>query len=99
MRQRRGIGVTISVKKETPIVKKFQVSLKNSDNKTELFKMLTINITKIPANIVEIMAIHLEEVLLNKLGCCLICTPTLQPQRSRHALTFACSWHVDLNGC
>ena len=36
--------------------KKFQVFLKNSDNKTELFKMLAINITKILGNIVEIMA-------------------------------------------
>ena len=26
----------------------FQVFLKNSDNKTELFKMLAINITKFP---------------------------------------------------
>ena len=53
--------------KETPIVKKFQVFLKSSEKKTELSKMLAINITKIPANIVEIMATHLEEVLSNNL--------------------------------
>ena len=43
-----GICVRISVRKVTPIAKKFQVSLKNSDNKTELFRMLAINITKFP---------------------------------------------------
>ena len=41
--------------------KKFQVFLKNSDNKTELFKVLAINITKILGNIVEIMTTHLEK--------------------------------------
>ena len=65
-------GVRISVRKDTPIVKTFQVFLKNSDNKTELFKMLAINITKIPANIVEIMATHLEEVFSNNLDADLI---------------------------
>ena len=34
------IGVRILVRKETPITKTFQVFLKNSDNKTELFNML-----------------------------------------------------------
>ena len=51
-REGHRIGVRISVRKETPIAKKFQVYLKNSDNKTELFKMLAINTTKILANIV-----------------------------------------------
>ena len=51
-REGHRIGVRISVRKENPIAKKFQVYLKNSDNKTELFKMLAINTTKILANIV-----------------------------------------------
>ena len=66
-REERGIGVRIPVRKETPIANKFQVFLKTSDNKAELFKMLAINITKVPASIVEIMATHLEEVLSNNL--------------------------------
>ena len=37
----------------------------NSVNETELLKMLAIRITKIPANIVKIMATHLDEVLSN----------------------------------
>ena len=76
-RERHGICVTVSRRKETPFVKKFQVFLKNSDNKTELFKMLAINITKIPLNIVEIMATHLEEVLSNNLDADLYAPPTL----------------------
>ena len=39
-REGRGIGVRILVRKETPITKTFQVFLKNSYNKTELFNML-----------------------------------------------------------
>ena len=65
MRETRGVGVRISVRKETPIVKKFPLFLKNSVNETELLKMLAISITKIPANIVKIMATHLDEVLSN----------------------------------
>ena len=67
MREGREIGVRISVRKETPIAKKSQVFLKNSEIKTKLFKILAIRITKIPANIVEIMATHLEEVISNNL--------------------------------
>ena len=83
-RERCWIGVRITVRKETPIAKKFQVFLKNSDNKTELFKMLTINITKIPKNIVEIMATHLEDVLSNNLDGDLF---TLQPCNHKEADT------------
>ena len=46
-REGSGIFARIIVKKEPPIAKKFQIFLKNSDNKTELFKMLDININKI----------------------------------------------------
>ena len=46
-REGSGVGIRISVRTETPIAKKFQVFLKNNDNKTGLFKMLSINITKI----------------------------------------------------
>ena len=63
----RDIGVRISVRKETPIAKKSQVFLKNSEIKTKLFKILAIKITEITANIVEIMATHLEEVISNNL--------------------------------
>ena len=63
LREGQEIGVRISVRKEIPIAKKFQAFLKNSGNKKGLFKMLAINITKIPANIVEIMATHLGEFL------------------------------------
>ena len=38
-RERRGIGVRISVREETPIAKKLQVILRNSDKKTELLKI------------------------------------------------------------
>ena len=48
----------------------------------ELIKMLAINITKIPANIVEIMATHLEEVLSNKLDADL---SALQPYNNEAA--------------
>ena len=65
MRETSGVGVRMSVRKETPIVKKFQLFLMNSVNETELLKMLAIRITKIPANIVKIMATHLDEVLSN----------------------------------
>ena len=81
-REGRGIGVRISVRKETPILKKFQVFLKNSDNKTELFKMLAIHVTEIPANIIEIMATHLEEVLFNNLDADL---SSLQPYNHEEA--------------
>ena len=37
-----------SLSRKRFISKMFQVFLKNSDNKTELFKMLAINITKFP---------------------------------------------------
>ena len=83
-REERGISIRISVMKKTPIAKKFQVFLKNSDNKTELFKMLAINITKIPKNIVEIMATHLEDVLSNNLDGDLF---TLQPCNHEEADT------------
>ena len=83
-REGRGIGVRILVREETPIAKKFQVFLKNSDNKTELFKILAINITKIPENIVEIMATHLEEFLSNNLDADL---PALQPCNHEEADT------------
>ena len=83
-REGRGIGVRILVREETPIAKKFQVFLKNSDNKTELFKILAINITKIPENIVEIMATHLEEFLSNNLDADL---PALQPYNHEEADT------------
>ena len=46
-REGSGVGIRISVRTETPIGKKFRVFLKNNDNKTGLFKMLSINITKI----------------------------------------------------
>ena len=39
--------------------------------------MLAINITKIPLNIVQIMATHLEEVLSNNLDADLYAPPTL----------------------
>ena len=83
-RERRGIGVRLTARMETSIVKKFQVFLKNSDNKTELFKMLAINITKIPASIVEIMATHLEEVLSKNLDADL---SALQPCNHEEADT------------
>ena len=83
-REGRGIGVTLTARMETSIVKKFQVFLKNSDNKTELLKMLAINITKIPASIVEIMATHLEEVISKNLDADL---SALQPCNHEEAGT------------
>ena len=51
---------------------------------SELIKMLAISITKIPANIVEIMATRLEEVLSNKLDADL---SALQPYNNQAADT------------
>ena len=83
-REGRAIGVKIAVRKETPIAKTLQVFLKNSHNKTELLKMLAINITKIPAKIFEIKATHLEEVLSNNLDADL---SALQPCNHEEADT------------
>ena len=80
-RKGREIDVRIPVRKEISIAKKFQVFSKNTDNKTELLKMLAINITEIPTNIVEIMATHFEKVLSNN----------LEVSYLQSNLTFACS--------
>ena len=64
-REARGDGIRIAVRNETPIATKFQSFLRNNDNKTELFKLLAVNIAEIPSNSVNILATHLEEVLSN----------------------------------
>ena len=69
MREGREIGVRISVRKETPIAKKSQVFLKNSEIKTKLFKILAIRITEIPANTVEIHGNSFGRSYLKQLGC------------------------------
>ena len=58
-------GVRIAVRKETPLVTKFQSFLRNNENKTELFKLLAVNIANIPSSSVEILATYLEDVLSN----------------------------------
>ena len=39
-RERRGKGVRVSVRSETPIVKNFNEFLRTDENKTELFRMI-----------------------------------------------------------
>ena len=53
-RESRGYGIRISVRKETPVHKKFQEFMRQDDNKTELFKMLANTVRDInsPAIIV-----------------------------------------------
>ena len=86
MREGNEIGVRTSVRKETPIAKKLEIISKNSNNKAEVFKMVAVNIIKSPANIVEIMATHLEEVPSKNLDADL---SSLQP--CNHKETDACS--------
>ena len=43
-RENRGVGVRISIRKETPILKNFKQFLRNNENKTELFYMLNHNV-------------------------------------------------------
>ena len=96
-RERNEIGVKTSVRKETLIAKKFEIFSKNSNNKAEVFKMVAVNIIKSPANIVEIMATHLEEVPSKNLDADL---SSLQPCNHKethkylilHALDASRSW-------
>ena len=58
--------------------------MKNNDNKTELFKLLAVNITQIHSNVVDVIATHLEEVLSNNTN---IDVSTIQPCNHEEADT------------
>ena len=49
-RKQRGQGVRVSVKEMTPVWKNWNQFLKESDNKTELFKLLAENIVLDPVD-------------------------------------------------
>ena len=65
-RERRGHGIRISVRKETPIYKKFQEFMRNDNNKTELFQMIA-NSTTWDYSTTTIIATNLNGVVTNSI--------------------------------
>lgn len=64
-RESRGKGVRNSVRKETPIYKKFQEFMRNDDNKTELFKMLSESIIHSDVERCNVIATSADDVAAN----------------------------------
>eukprot|EP00794_Sanderia_malayensis_P004251 gene4251-4816_t len=62
-RENRGKGERFSVRKETPISRRFQDFMRHDDNKTELFKMLAENVINVESNQTTIIATMLEKAV------------------------------------
>ena len=64
-REKRGEGIRISTRKDTPIYKNFQKFMRNDMNKTELFEMISEAAIKVPATEASIIATIKNHVLTN----------------------------------
>ena len=64
-RENRGTGMRVLVRRDTPMCRKFQDFMRNSDNKTELFLMIANAISKIENVSTSIIATAGDKVISN----------------------------------
>ena len=64
-RENRGEGIRISVRKNTPIYKDFTKFMRNDNNKTELFKMVSETAVSIPERVTTVVATVEDKVISN----------------------------------
>ena len=64
-REKRGEGIRISVRKNTPIYKDFTKFMRNDNNKTELFKMVSETAVSIPEGLTTVITTVEDKVISN----------------------------------